>query len=78
MLALFLNFLVLLLQVLNLRVFGFQFFESLVVLRVGMRGLNSVFFLFSVYLLVDLCQFLQLDIVASRLIFDLLQFVELF
>jgi hypothetical protein len=53
MFTLILHFLIFPLQILNLRILDLQFFESLVVLGVGVRSLNTIFLL----LLLDLLEY---------------------
>lgn len=77
MLALLLHLLVLFLEVLDLSVLNLEFFERLIVFRVGVGSLDPVLFLFALDLLEDFGQFLLLGLVAGHFICQFLCFVHL-
>jgi hypothetical protein len=77
MLALVLHLLVLSLQVLDLGVLYLQFLQSLVVLGVGVGGLDTILLLLFLDLLQDPGQLVMLDLVTRHLVLYLLQLVDL-
>lgn len=77
MLALVLHLLVLSLQVLDLGVLYLQFLQSLVVLGVGVGGLDTILLLLFLNLLQDPGQLVMLDLVTRHLVLYLLQLVNL-
>jgi hypothetical protein len=77
MFALVLHLLVLSLQVLDLGVLYLQFLQGLVVLGVGVGGLDTVLLLLFLDLLQDPGQLVMLDLVTRHLVLYLLQLVNL-
>lgn len=78
MFALVLDLLILSLKVLDLGVFQSQFFKDLIVLGMGVGGLDAVLLLLFFYLLKDFGQSLLLDLVRVALVFYFLVLVHFF